>query len=94
MSKWTESSLENLAAITSGGTPSRAIDEFWNGNIPWVTPTDITSCRTNRLHDIKEKITTKGLACSSATLLPVGSLLFTSRCEFSLGCSFDPYLER
>ncbi|TIL51684.1 restriction endonuclease subunit S [Mesorhizobium sp.] len=79
MSEWTASPLEKLAEITSGGTPSRAIDEFWNGSIPWVTPTDVTSCRTNYLHDTKEKITPSGLASSSATLLPIGSLLFTSR---------------
>jgi type I restriction enzyme S subunit len=79
MNEWTSSPVSKLAEITSGGTPSRIIDEFWNGDIPWVTPTDITACRTNYLHDTKEKITAKGLAASSATLLPKGSLLFTSR---------------
>lgn len=79
MNEWTSSPVSKLAEITSGGTPSRTIDEFWDGHIPWVTPTDITSCRTNYLHDTKEKITAKGLAASSATLLPKGALLFTSR---------------
>tara|TARA_E500000318_G_scaffold112056_1_gene133740 strand:+ start:7111 stop:8418 length:1308 start_codon:yes stop_codon:yes gene_type:complete len=79
MSEWTSAPLEDLATITSGGTPSRVAEEFWNGDIPWVTPSDITSCRTKFLHYTKEKITAKGLASSSATLLPRGSLLFTSR---------------
>ena len=43
MSEWTSTSLEQLADITSGGTPSRNVDEYWNGGIYWVTPTDITA---------------------------------------------------
>ena len=76
---WRELSLGTLADITSGGTPSRDVKEFWGGDIPWVTPTDITACRSNYLYDSANRITEKGLLSSSAKILPPGSILFTSR---------------
>jgi type I restriction enzyme, S subunit len=76
---WRELPLGNLAAINSGGTPATDRAEFWGGDIPWVTPTDITACRTNYLFDTASRITKIGLHSCSAKLLPVGSILFTSR---------------
>jgi type I restriction enzyme S subunit len=79
MSEWIELPLDRLADISSGGTPSRANPQFWGGDIPWVTPSDITVCRTNHLFDVRDSITEKGLAASSAKPLPKGTLLLTSR---------------
>lgn len=79
MSEWIECPLEKLADISSGGTPSRANPSFWNGHIPWVTPTDITACQTNYLFDTRDTVTEIGVAASSAKLLPEGTLLLTSR---------------
>ena len=76
---WRELPLGNLATINSGGTPSTENAEFWGGEIPWVTPTDITACKTNYLFDTASQITKKGLHSCSAKLLPAGSILFTSR---------------
>ena len=79
MSDWTERPLEQLAEITSGGTPSRTNPSFWNGEIPWVTPSDITSSKSNYIFDTKDAITESGIRSSSAKLLPEGALLLTSR---------------
>ena len=76
---WRELPLANLAAINSGGTPSTENADFWGGDIPWVTPTDITACKTNYLFDTANRITKSGLHSCSAKLLPAGSILFTSR---------------
>jgi type I restriction enzyme S subunit len=76
---WTESRLDQLAHISSGGTPSRDIGEFWGGDIPWVTPTDITACHTNYVSETTDRITKKGLLSSAAKLLPTGTILLTSR---------------
>lgn len=76
---WIESSLSSLAEITSGGTPSKDNPAYWNGEIPWVTPTDITACKSNYLFDTAEKITLAGLVNSSAKILPAGTILLTSR---------------
>ncbi|WP_171260504.1 restriction endonuclease subunit S, partial [Acinetobacter baumannii] len=37
---WISCKLGNLVSIKGGGTPSRNIDEYWNGDIPWVTVKD------------------------------------------------------
>ena len=76
---WIESRLDQLADISSGGTPSRDVDEYWDGDIPWVTPTDITACRGNIVLETVDRITKKGLLNSSAKLLPQGTILLTSR---------------
>lgn len=78
-SGWVWRPLKELAHVVSGGTPSRDNPAFWNGDVPWVTPTDITGTKSLRLTSTAEKITTKGLNCSGAKLLPEGTILMTSR---------------
>jgi type I restriction enzyme S subunit len=60
--------------------PSRDIAEYWHPpEIDWVTPTDITRGESRVLFSAKEKISKKGLSASSAKLLPVNTVLMTSR---------------
>ena len=40
--KWAWVRLNDIASITSGGTPSRAVSSYWNGDIPWVKISDIS----------------------------------------------------
>jgi len=77
--EWELKRIDEVATVVSGGTPSREINEFWNGDINWATPTDITRDSNRILKSTKEKITIKGLKGSSTKLLPVGTLLMTSR---------------
>lgn len=84
MSEWVESPLAELANIVSGGTPSRDVPAYWGGEIPWVTPTDITACRTNYLEQTEDTISKQGLFGSSAKLLPAGAILLTSRASIGL----------
>lgn len=76
---WRHRVLGDLGEVVSGGTPSRTAPSFWNGNIPWATPTDITRLQDKYISNTAERITENGLAGSSAHLLPAGSLLVTSR---------------
>lgn len=69
---WSIRPLEQLAKISSGGTPSRANAAFWGGNIPWVTTAEVNSFL---ICDTKEKITPLGLESSSAKLYQPGTLL-------------------
>ena len=39
---WKNERIGNLVYIVNGGTPSTNIQEYWNGDIIWVTPSDIT----------------------------------------------------
>ncbi|RLJ60768.1 type I restriction enzyme S subunit [Lacinutrix venerupis] len=71
--------LSEIAEITGGSTPSRDIEEYWNGEIPWLTPTDVTKHNKILLDRTREYITESGLKNISNRLYPVGSLLYCSR---------------
>lgn len=77
--EWETRKLGEITEIVSGGTPSTRIDEYWNGNINWCTPTDITRTSDKYLDSTEKRITELGLKNSSATLLPKGTLLLCSR---------------
>ncbi|HOY76679.1 MAG TPA: restriction endonuclease subunit S [Hyphomonadaceae bacterium] len=76
---WRKVRTDDAAEIVSGGTPSRFVPEYWDGAIPWVTPTDISASRGKYLSSTAERITKKGLSHSAAKLLPAGTVLLTSR---------------
>lgn len=73
---WEQHIIKNIACIVGGGTPLTTNGSFWNGDIEWFTPSEIDS---KYLPTSKKKITHLGLKESSAKLLPVGTVLFTSR---------------
>ncbi|WP_420828536.1 restriction endonuclease subunit S [Jeotgalibaca caeni] len=75
--EWEKCKLENVAHIVGGGTPSTSNENFWNGDIDWYSPAEIGEQRY--LYESKKKITSLGLQKSSAKLLPIGTVLFTSR---------------
>lgn len=77
---WNLNTLNQLATIKSGGTPSTAINDYWDGNINWCTPTDITALRGKKyLSNTSRKITEQGVASSAAEILPSGAVIMTSR---------------
>lgn len=77
---WKKMGLDQLADIRSGGTPSTSRSDFWDGDVPWVTPTDITALNGRKsLCDTKRKITSLGLKSSSAEIIPEKSVIMTSR---------------
>ena len=77
---WEVLPLSMLASIRSGGTPSTSVSEFWNGEVNWCTPTDITSLNGRKyLTTTARTITGLGLKSSAAELLPGGSIVMTSR---------------
>lgn len=74
---WEQCKLEDVADIVGGGTPSTKKAEYWNGNINWFSPAEIgNQIFVNRS---RKRITELGLMKSSAKILPVGTILFTSR---------------
>lgn len=69
---WQLKTLNTLATVGQGGTPSRAVFDYWNGDIPWLSSGEL---RNNRITDSKEKITKLGLENSSTKLCPKGTIL-------------------
>lgn len=76
---WEVVELGEISVIKSGGTPSTLQPAFWNGEINWCTPTDITTLSGKYLYKTKKQISKLGLDNSAADLLPLGSILMTSR---------------
>ena len=78
--EWEMKRLDELAEIRSGGTPSTGEPSFWDGDIPWCTPTDITALNGHKyLHETSRLITPLGLNASSAEMIPAQSVVMTSR---------------
>lgn len=68
-----------LASVGGGGTPKTSIEEYWEGDIAWATPTDVTGLAAPYLRTTSRTITDAGLAACSSALYPAGSILMTSR---------------
>ena len=77
--EWEAVSLGEVAEIKSGSTPSTTVPAYWEGDIPWCTPTDITGTRGKYLDVTARCITPSGLDGCGACLLPPGALLLCSR---------------
>jgi len=71
--------LEDVAEISGGSTPSRDKKEFWGGDFPWLTPTDVTNHDRINLNKTKEFITELGLKNISNRIYPPGTILYCSR---------------
>lgn len=63
--------------IVGGSTPSSAKPIFWDGDIVWITPADVS--KAARLRDSRRRITREGLLSCSTELVPSGSIIVTSR---------------
>ncbi|MBL4941888.1 MAG: restriction endonuclease subunit S [Colwellia sp.] len=70
--EWNLSTIAEISSVSSGGTPSRAKTEYWNGNIPWVSTTLIDF---NTIHSANEYITGTGLNNSSTKIFPKNTIL-------------------
>ncbi len=77
---WESRRVGEIAECIGGGTPSTSVSTFWeDGDIAWVTPTDVTRNQHLVLINSERKITEAGLKKSSARLVPSHAVLMTSR---------------
>ena len=74
---WEVKRLSVVADVIGGGTPSTSNLSFWNGYINWFTPTEVG--KSKFISESERKITNEGLQSSSAKMLPIGTILLTSR---------------
>ncbi|MGO3870384.1 MAG: restriction endonuclease subunit S [Alcaligenes sp.] len=72
--------LRELVTFKGGGTPSKQVPEYWDGDIPWASVKDFTSTSLSETQDF---ITPEGLRNSSANLIPKGHVIIPTR--MSLG---------
>jgi type I restriction enzyme S subunit len=76
VSNWPIVALSDVATFSCGGTPSKAQDAFWNGDIPWISPKDMKS---NHIEDAEDKITRDAVASSAAKIVGCDSVLAVVR---------------
>jgi type I restriction enzyme S subunit len=71
--------IKNIGSVISGGTPSTAKKEYWDGDISWITPKDLSSFNDRYISKGERFITKDGLNNSNAKLVPKHTILLTSR---------------
>lgn len=76
---WFKYKLSEIGTIVGGATPSTNVEAYYNGNIPWLTPKDLSDFQYRYIEKGKRNITKSGLNSCSAQFLPAGSVLFSSR---------------
>ncbi len=78
---WIAGCLSDLGEIVSGATPSKKNSAFYvtDGGIPWITPKDLSQTKTKYISRGADNISNEGYKSSGVTLLPAGTVLFSSR---------------
>ena len=71
--------FEEVAAVGGGGTPKTGVAEFWDGNIAWLTPTDVTALEGSTVFSTSRTLTEAGLRACASPLYPTGTIFMTSR---------------
>ena len=74
---WEQRKLGDVADIIGGGTPSTGNPSYWDGNIDWYAPAELANLIF--VNSSQRKITELGYENCSAKMLPLGTVLFTSR---------------
>ncbi len=82
--KWPVATIGEVCEVVSGATPKTDKPEYWDGDVPWVTPKDLSQLGQKYLSDTQRHITKAGFKSCSARMLPVRSVLLSSRAPIGL----------
>lgn len=76
---WAWATMSDMAEVVGGGTPSTTDTSNFGGDIPWITPADLSGYRAKFIGHGARNVTEKGLSASGARLMPEGTVLLSSR---------------
>ncbi|WP_081698387.1 restriction endonuclease subunit S [Meiothermus taiwanensis] len=76
---WRWVRLGDVTKVVGGSTPKTGIKEYWNGDIVWITPADLGKLSTREIYSSGRKITQLGYESSGAELVPVKTVVMSSR---------------
>lgn len=76
---WRWAKLGEVCEIVNGSTPKSAVPEYWDGDICWVTPTDLGQLGKRSIERTARSITKAGYDSCSTTLVPAGAVVMSSR---------------
>ena len=71
--------IKDIAEVVNGSTPSTKENSYWDGNIPWITPKDLSAISGRYISNGERNITKEGYQSCSTTLVPKNTILLTSR---------------
>jgi type I restriction enzyme S subunit len=71
--------LGNYCSIVNGSTPKTGIDEYWNGNIVWITPTDLGKNKNKYIINSERKITEIGYNSANTTIIKKNNIILSTR---------------
>ena len=86
---WEKKKIADVCETVGGGTPSTKVSEYWEGDITWIVPSDITKNDCLALLDSERKITEMGLRKSSTKMVPAETILMTSRASVGFFALMD-----
>jgi len=86
---WAKKKIAEVCETVGGGTPSTKVSEYWEGDITWIVPSDITKNDCLVQLDSERKITERGLRESSAKMVPAETILMTSRASVGFFALMD-----
>ena len=76
---WSEGALGDVCRVVSGATPKTGVPQYWGGEVPWITPNDMSQNRAQVLDGGERTLTKEGYASCSTRLFPEGSVIVSSR---------------
>ena len=76
---WQTYKLSEIGTVVGGATPSTSVSSYYGGDIPWLTPKDLSNFQDRYIEKGERNITQEGLDSCSAQLLPANTVLFSSR---------------
>ncbi|NQT49460.1 restriction endonuclease subunit S [Candidatus Kuenenbacteria bacterium] len=76
---WQTKKLGEVCMVVGGGTPKTQVLEYWKNEIAWITPKDLGKIQDGKIDESAKMISQEGLEKSSAKLLPIGSVVLSSR---------------
>ena len=79
MGEWIKCKLSDIGTIVGGATPSTKDEANYGGQIPWITPKDLSTLKGRFISSGERNITEKGLHSCSTQIIPENSVLFSSR---------------
>lgn len=71
--------LKDITKIVNGATPSTKVENYWDGEISWITPKDMSKLTKRHISKGERNITSEGYDSCSTRILPIGSVVLTSR---------------
>lgn len=83
---WNWCALTDVARLATGHTPDRKRPDYWNGDIPWISLSDIRSADGKTISETAYTVTQDGIDHSSSVILPKGTVCFSRTASVGFTC--------